>query len=89
MDPSKPAVSSTLGEAKYIDFPSLPDDAKHADGSPALNRYSSTITRGHDFPGAQVLPSFVYIHMPMSMSMPVVNDNRQCCSPPGCPIERP
>ena len=57
MDPSKPAVSSTLGEAKYIDFHSLPDDAKHEDGSPALNRYSSTITRGHDFPAAQVLAS--------------------------------
>lgn len=54
MDPSKPAVTSTLGEVKYIDFPSLPDDAKHADGSQALNRHSTTITRGHDFPGAQV-----------------------------------
>lgn len=54
MDPWKPAVSNTLGEVKYINFPSLPDDAKHEDGSPALNRYSTTITRGHDFPGAQV-----------------------------------
>lgn len=54
MDPSTPAVSSTLGEAKYIEFPSLPDDAKHPDGTPALNRYSTTITRGHDFPGAKV-----------------------------------
>ena len=54
MDPSKPAISSTLGEAKYIDFTSLPDDAKHEDGSPALNRFSTTITRGHDFPGARV-----------------------------------
>lgn len=66
MDPSKPATSSTLGEARYIDFPSLPDDAKHEDGSPALNRYSTTITRGHDFPGAQVIkqlhgvPNYVY-----------------------------
>ncbi|RJE20737.1 Dihydroxy-acid dehydratase [Aspergillus sclerotialis] len=55
MDPSKPMVSSTLGEAKYIDFPSLPADAKHEDGTPALNRHSATITRGHDFPGAQAM----------------------------------
>lgn len=54
MDPAQPMTSSTLGEAKYINFPSLPADAKHPDGSPALNRYSSTITRGHDFPGARV-----------------------------------
>lgn len=46
MDPTNPA--------KYIDFPVLPDDAKHADGSPALNRHSTHITRGHDFPGAKV-----------------------------------
>ncbi|EAU36372.1 dihydroxy-acid dehydratase [Aspergillus terreus NIH2624] len=55
MDPSTPAVSSTMGEAKYIEFPSLPDDAKHPDGTPALNRYSTTITRGHDFPGAKAM----------------------------------
>lgn len=61
MDPSKPATSSTLGEAKYIDFPSLPDDAKHEDGSQALNRHSTTITRGHDFPGAQVGGHFSYL----------------------------
>lgn len=54
MDPAQPMTSSTLGEAKYINFPSLPADAKHPDGSLALNRYSSTITRGHDFPGARV-----------------------------------
>jgi hypothetical protein len=61
MDPSKPMVSSTLDEAKYIEFPSLPADAKHEDGSPALNRYSATITRGHDFPGAQVRRKQYYL----------------------------
>lgn len=54
MDPSKPAITNTLGEVKYIDFPALPDGAKHEDGSPALNRYSTTITKGHDFPAAKV-----------------------------------
>ncbi|KAF7157449.1 hypothetical protein CNMCM5623_001710 [Aspergillus felis] len=47
--------SNTQGEAKYINFPSLPNDAKHEDGTPALNRYSSYITRGHDFPGARAM----------------------------------
>ncbi|EAW08374.1 putative mitochondrial dihydroxy acid dehydratase [Aspergillus clavatus NRRL 1] len=54
MDASNPALSST-SEAKYINFPSLPDDAKHDDGTLALNRYSSYITRGHDFPGARAM----------------------------------
>lgn len=47
-------LSNALGEDKYINFTSLPADAKHPDGSRALNRFSSTITRGHDFPGARV-----------------------------------
>ncbi|KAJ5678878.1 dihydroxy-acid dehydratase [Penicillium macrosclerotiorum] len=51
MDPSE----TTPSEAKYINFPCLPADAKHPDGTPALNRYSSTITRGHDFPGARAM----------------------------------
>lgn len=58
MDASKPAISSTLGEVKYVDFPSLPDDARHEDGELALNRHSTTITHGHDFPGAQVSSIF-------------------------------
>ncbi|KAB8215638.1 dihydroxy-acid/6-phosphogluconate dehydratase [Aspergillus novoparasiticus] len=55
MDPSNPAVSATFGEAKYIEFPCLPEGTKHEDGTPALNRYSATITRGHDFPGAKAM----------------------------------
>ncbi|PLN84432.1 dihydroxy-acid dehydratase [Aspergillus taichungensis] len=55
MDPSQPAVSNTLEEAKYLEFPCLPDGAKNEDGTPALNRYSSHITRGHDFPGAKAM----------------------------------
>ncbi|KAF4216057.1 hypothetical protein CNMCM8980_009247 [Aspergillus fumigatiaffinis] len=55
MDSSASTSSNTQGEAKYINFPSLPDDAKHEDGTPALNRYSSYITRGHDFPGARAM----------------------------------
>jgi len=40
-------------EARFLSFPHLPDDATR-DGKPALNKYSSTLTTGHDFPGAQV-----------------------------------
>lgn len=63
-------VTSTLGEAKYIEFPSLPSGAKHDDGSPVLNRHSATITRGHDFPGAQVrLPPASPIYLSFYMSI--------------------
>ncbi len=44
----------TQAEAHFLSFPHLPEDASR-DGKPALNKYSTTITKGHDFPGAQVL----------------------------------
>ncbi|KAF2458408.1 dihydroxy-acid/6-phosphogluconate dehydratase [Lineolata rhizophorae] len=47
----KEADSSPDG---FLKFPHLPDDATR-DGKPALNKYSSTITTGHDFPGAQAM----------------------------------
>jgi len=40
-------------EPRYLNFPHLPDDATR-DGQPVLNKYSTTITNDHDFPGAQV-----------------------------------
>jgi len=43
-----------LHEALYVKFKSLPDGALNEDGEPALNKYSSIVTRGHDYPGAQV-----------------------------------
>ncbi|KAJ5278955.1 dihydroxy-acid dehydratase [Penicillium angulare] len=44
-----------MSEPKYISFPHLPAGSKHPDGSPVLNRWSSTITKGHDFPGAKAM----------------------------------
>lgn len=41
-------------EPRFLTFPHLPDDATTPDGQPRLNKYSSTITANHDFPGAQV-----------------------------------
>jgi dihydroxy-acid dehydratase len=55
MDPAQSTEPSKLLEPRYINFPSLPTDAKHPDGTPALNRHSSTITRGHEFPGARAM----------------------------------
>lgn len=54
MDPSNPPKQNQPEEPRYLDFPHLPDDASH-DGKPLLNKYSSTITKDHAFPGAQVL----------------------------------
>jgi hypothetical protein len=54
MDPANERQQFEPEEARFLSFPSLPDDAKDADGKPRLNKYSATITRGHDFPGAQV-----------------------------------
>ncbi|KAJ9294197.1 hypothetical protein DTO271G3_7059 [Paecilomyces variotii] len=48
-------TADAFQEARYIEFPSLPADAKHEDGTPALNRYSANITKGHEFPGAQAM----------------------------------
>ncbi|PGG97555.1 dihydroxy-acid dehydratase [Polytolypa hystricis UAMH7299] len=48
------AQNSALEEPRYIDFPKLPDDAMR-DGKPVLNKYSTFITKDHDFPGAQAM----------------------------------
>lgn len=58
MDPSNPPKESQPEEPRYLDFPHLPDDASH-DGKPLLNKYSSTITKDHAFPGAQVLQALL------------------------------
>jgi dihydroxy-acid dehydratase len=54
MDPENERQQFEPEEPRFLNFPSLPDDAKDAEGKLRLNKYSATITRGHDFPGAQV-----------------------------------
>lgn len=54
MDPSNPPKQDEPEEPRFLDFPHLADDASR-DGKPLLNKYSSTITRGHAFPGAQAM----------------------------------
>ena len=53
MDPSNLQKQNDPEEARFLDFPHLPDDAIY-DGKSQLNKYSAIITRGHDFPGAKV-----------------------------------
>ena len=55
-------------EEKYIEFPCLPADATR-DGKPALNRHSQHITKGHDFPGAQVRQSPRIMHIIFSLDL--------------------
>ena len=53
MDHSNSEKQTQLEEPRYLNFTHLPDDATR-DGKPVLNKYSSTLTKDHDFPGAQV-----------------------------------
>lgn len=53
MDPSNQDKQRDVEEPRFLDFPHLPSGVIQ-DGMPRLNRYSSTITKDHDFPGAQV-----------------------------------
>ncbi|KAL8971614.1 MAG: hypothetical protein Q9197_003188 [Variospora fuerteventurae] len=54
MDPANPRKQDEPEEPRFLDFPHLPDDASH-NGQPLLNKYSSIITKGHAFPGAQAM----------------------------------
>ncbi|PSN64967.1 dihydroxy-acid dehydratase-like protein [Corynespora cassiicola Philippines] len=54
MDPKNLQKQREPEEPRYLSFPHLPDDAMR-DGKPALNKYSSTLTTGHNFPGAQAM----------------------------------
>lgn len=53
MDPSNKEKEHIPEVPRFLDFPCIPDGTIR-DGKPVLNKYSSTITRDHDFPGAQV-----------------------------------
>ena len=55
MDASNPPKHAEPEEPRFLDFPHLPATATFRDGKPRLNRYSTTITKDHDFPGAQAM----------------------------------
>ncbi|KAF2730920.1 dihydroxy-acid dehydratase-like protein [Polyplosphaeria fusca] len=54
MDPRNLEKQSEPEEPRYLDFKHLPENTER-DGVPALNKFSSTLTKGHDFPGAQAM----------------------------------
>lgn len=53
MDPSNLQKQNDAEEPRFLDFPHLPDNATQH-GKKRLNKYSSNLTKDHDFPGAQV-----------------------------------
>jgi dihydroxy-acid dehydratase len=78
MDPANQQKQNEPEEPRFLDFPHLPNDATQ-DGKPRLNKYSSTLTKDHDFPGAQVDRA--------STNKPGdANVRRQCCTPQACLI---
>ena len=44
--------SLSFDKSPYLDFPCLSND--HVGDEKPLNKYSSVVTKNHDFPGAQV-----------------------------------
>ena len=66
-------------EPRFLDFPHLPDDATTPDGKPRLNKHSSTVTKGHDFPGAQVTASSENVKTEIDLRQ----GNAVCCWGPG------
>jgi dihydroxy-acid dehydratase len=54
MEPSPTCANGVKEEPSYIAFPEIEHGARRQ-GKLVLNRWSSTITRAHDFPGAQAM----------------------------------
>jgi len=54
MDPRNLEKQSEPEEPRYLDFPHI-EHGTTRDGQPILNKYSSTLTKGHDFPGAKAM----------------------------------
>lgn len=60
MDPKNLEKQREPEEPRFLSFPHLPEGTQKEDGTPALNRWSSTLTTGHNFPGAQVYRFLVH-----------------------------
>ena len=48
-------MSEVKEHSRFLEFRHHPHGTKNADGSLMLNRYSSIVTNGHEFPGAQAM----------------------------------
>ena len=65
---------SSSGQGKYVVFNQLPEGSLNDRGEPALNRYSTFITKDHDFPASQVSSSW-QVHSAWSRNLMI---NRLC-----------
>ncbi|KAK7190670.1 dihydroxy-acid dehydratase [Paraphaeosphaeria sporulosa] len=54
MDPRNAEQENQPEEPRFLNFKHQPAGTQR-DGKPVLNRWSSTLTNGHDFPGAQAM----------------------------------
>ena len=82
MDSTNQEKQESPEEARLLNFPHLPNDAVGQDGKPILNKYSSTITKDHDFPGAQVrAPEGTEQNTLFTISRP-------CCTQRAYPIDK-
>lgn len=48
-------MSAAEEKARFLDFKNHPYGTKNPDGSLMLNKYSSILTGGYNFPGAQAM----------------------------------
>lgn len=78
MDPSNLQKQNEPEQPRFLDFPHLPDHSTQ-DGKLRLNRYSSTITKDHDFPGAQVNRPLMFAGKSVKLTL-----TRPCCTRPAC-----
>jgi hypothetical protein len=60
MDPRNAEQENQPEEPRFLNFKHQPAGTQR-DGKPVLNRWSSTLTNGHDFPGAQVNDSLMFL----------------------------
>ena len=80
MDPKNPVKQTEPEVPRFLDFPYLSENEVDATGKKRLNRYSSTITTGHNFPGAQVRS--------VASSGTQLTDIRPCFMQPGSQIAK-
>lgn len=85
MDPRNLEKQREPEEPRFLSFPHLPEGSKKEDGTRALNRWSSTLTTGHNFPGAQVHTS---AHVGMQRDE-IDRRHRRCCTRPASPPRKP
>ena len=65
----------------YLDFKCLPDGAVGRDGNPAMNKYSSTLTRG--------MADHCWASKGLQLQNTIIQGQRPCSLPPAFPTTMP